>query len=470
MRERGYLSRRLRTRAFAAVAVAGVVAVAPAHATELNIEAETLTPVGVGDGVQADSQASGGRALRITPAGSGEGTITVPASTTHLFLRARGRECFGAPAISVRIDGIERLMAPVSTGAYGELSTRVSLGPGLHTLSVTGADGGFASPFCERAAWIDRLTVVGQPFSPTGWRNARLSKRAPVARNSKTLVTELRRQIKSRPRGALVGTNVTSTIYTVPPDQPRVRVIARGGRPELQAQWNAVPIPSDARPSGGADARLVVWQPSSDTLWEFSELSRDTFGNWSARTGGRLPNVSRNPGHFMDPPGTKFGASATAISLLAGTQRIEELRRGAIDHAVDFAVLRTGARKAWCWPAQRTDRHLSSRSMGTIPAGTRFRLPPKFDLAAYAREHPLSRYALTVARAVQRYGMVARDTSSEIGFYAEDAGPLGFDPYPEIFEGHSPDSRGVLKNFPWRRLQVVAPPRGTGCVGVPDGR
>jgi hypothetical protein len=69
---------------------------------------------------------------------------------------------------------------------------------------------------------------------------------------------------------------------------------------------------------------------------------------------------------------------------------------------------------------------------------------------------------------VQRYGAVARDTSSEVGFYAEDASPLGWDPYEEIFEGQPANSRGVLKNFPWRRLQVVAPPPGTGCVDDPD--
>ena len=466
MWDRGHRARRGRGSAVvAALAVCGTAA-APAPAADVTMEAETMTLSGTSGGSQPDAHASGGGALRITPSGSGQGALTVPQSTTHLFLRARGADCFGPPTVSVKIDGLERLVGPVSTGGYGELGARVSIPAGPHYVSVAMTNG--SSPFCDRSAWIDRLTLVGQPFSPTGWRNARLSKRAPIAQNSAVLVNELRRQIRSRPRGALVGTHVTSTIYTVPPDQPRVRVIAPPRRGDLQAQWDAVPLPADARPSGGSDARLVVWQPSTDTLWEFGELSKDLLGNWSARSGGRLPNVSRTEGHFVDPPGIRFGASATSISLLAGTQRIEELRRGAIDHAVDLAVLRTGARNGWCWPAQRTDRHLSSRASNTIPGGTRFRLPPRFDLAAYARKHPLSRYALTVARAVQRYGMVARDTSSEIGFYAEDAAPLGWNPYEEIFEGQSADSRGVLRNFPWRRLQVVAPPPGTGCVDDRD--
>ena len=449
--------------------VAGGIAAAPAHAADVTVEAETMMPSGFGEDVQADPQASGGRALRISATGSAHGTITVPQGTTHLFVRARGSECHGAQTVVVTIDGLERLVAPVDTGDYGELGARLSIGPGPHSVTVRAAEDSVGSPFCERRMWIDRLTIVGQPFSSTGWRNARLSKRAPIARNSGLLVAELRRQVRSRPHGAVVKTSVTSTIYTVPPDQPTVRVFApAGSRIERQSQWAAVPLPPDARPSGGADARLVVWQPSTDTLWEFWGLSRDLFGTWSARFGGRLPNVSRTEGHFVDPPGPGFGAAATSISLLAGTQRIEELRRGVIDHAVDIAVLESGARDGWCWPAQRTDRHLSSRAGNTIPGGTRFRLPAKFDLAAYARKHSLSRYALTVARAVQRYGMVARDTSTEIGFYVEDAKPLGWDPYPEIFEGLKADSRGALKNFPWRKLQVVAPPPGTGCTDDPD--
>jgi hypothetical protein len=442
---------------------------APAPGADVTMEAETMTLSGMNGGSQPDAHASGGRALRIPPGGSGEGVLMVPQSTTHSFLRARGRDCFGPPTVSLKIDGVERLVAPVSTGGYGELGARLSIPAGPHYVSVALTNG--SSPFCDHSAWIDTLTIVGQPFSPAGWRNARLSKRAPIAKNSRVLVNELRAQIKSRRWGALISTTqYSSPIYTVPRDQPTVRVAApEGSRIDRQGQWAAVPLPPDARPAAGTDARLVVWQPSTDTLWEFWRLSRDRLGRWSARFGGRMPSVSRNEGHFVDPPGTGFGASATSISPLAGTQRIEELRRGVIDHAIDMAVLKTGARDGWCWPAQRTDGDVKGRSANTIPAGTRFRLPAHFDLGDYIRDHPLSRYALTVARAVQRYGLIARDTSVEVGLYAEDPTPLGWNPYREIFEGQSADSRGVLKNFPWRRLQVVAPPPGTSCIDDPRG-
>jgi hypothetical protein len=157
--------------------------------------------------------------------------------------------------------------------------------------------------------------------------------------------------------------------------------------------------------------------------------------------------------------------------LMAGMQRVEELRRGVIDHAVDFITVARRARDGWCWPAQRTDPGGTSRAKGAIPAGTRFRFPARFDIKAYARDpaHPLSRYALTVALAIQRYGMVVRDVSStDPGFVAEDPTPLGYDPYPQIFEGQAPNTKGVLRNFPWARLQVVAPSPGRGCTDDPD--
>ena len=465
----GHPSRsRLAHVAFGVALLAASVAAAPARAIDVQLEAETLTPSAANVHPQTDSSASNGSALRVSPGSGAEGTIAVPQSTTHMFVRARATDCAGPSLVKVGVDGVERLVGRISTGAYGDVGARMSIPAGQHAVSiaVASSEGFFAPPFCDRSAWIDRITIVGQPFAPEGWRNKRLSKRAPVAPDSKSLVSELRAQIKSRPHGALVGTTqYSSPVYTVPPDQPRVRVQAPADRPDLRAQWASVPLPPDARPAPGSDGHLVVWQPSTDTLWEFWVLSKDTLGKWRARFGGRMTEVSRHEGHFVHAPGRALGATATSIALLAGVQRIEELRRGSIDHAVDLAVLRTGARNGWCWPAQRTDRGLRLRS--GIPAGTRFRLPARFDLGAWASANPMSRYALTVARAVQRHGMVVRDTSSEVGFFAEDPGPLGWNPYPQIFENRSPDSRGVLKNFPWRKLQAVASPR---CVDNPVRR
>jgi hypothetical protein len=456
------------------VCALGGLAAASAQASDLTVQGKTLTVAPADGSVRSDPNASGGSALRMTGNGAAHGDVTTSRPSVHIFVRARGEGCFGPVAITVAIDGVEKFASQVSSGGYSYVGGRMSIPAGAHRVSVAMTNEDVIVPFCARDAWIDTITLVGEPFSPNGWRNAPLKRNARIARHSKAMVAELVSQIRSAKRGAGVGTTqYSSPVYVVPPGEPTVKVAAVADRPDLQAQWRAVPLPADARPAAGTDQDLVVWQPSTDTLWEFWGLQgKSSPASWRARYGGRMQHVSRDEGQFGNPPGSQFGASATSISLLAGMQRIAELQRGEIDHAVDFAVLAHRGRDGWCWPAERTDPHQTSRAKGAIPAGARFRFPPGFDLAAYARDprHPLSRYALTVATAVQRYGMVVRESSSQPGFYAEDPAPVGFNPYPAIFQDRTPDSLGVLQNFPWGRLKVLAQPRGKGCVDRPAHR
>ncbi len=58
-----------------------------------------------------------------------------------------------------------------------------------------------------------------------------------------------------------------------------------------------------------------------------------------------------------------------------------------------------------------------------------------------------------MAEAAQRYGIVIRDRSGVVAFYAQDPKPSGRDPYPAIFGGTYPDE--LLAKFPWGRLQVL---------------
>jgi hypothetical protein len=100
--------------------------------------------------------------------------------------------------------------------------------------------------------------------------------------------------------------------------------------------------------------------------------------------------------------------------------------------------------------------------------GTRFRFPPTFDLDAYAADpaHPLSPYALIVARAIQKYGMIADNSAGVVSFVAEDPTPRGTNPYPGFFQNKYPNANGVFANFPWSQLEVVQP-GGFGCVDKP---
>ena len=289
-------------------------------------------------------------------------------------------------------------------------------------------------------------------FSPTSYLNKPLAPNARIDPSSSLMVRHVIAQVDAH-TPVVENRCYGSPVWTVKRHARRVRVRPTGHNPKLARQWAHVPLPKRAKGACGTDGHLTVWQPSTDTLWEFFRFVRK-HGRARAEFGGRMRHVSRNPGYFTDPPGTRFGATATSIPLLAGLQRISELKRGRIDHALAFGM----ARPAPCfrWPAERQDADHSANDRLAPPEGARLRLPASLNLDALG----LTPYGLVVARAVQRYGMVLRDrTANTVGFYAE--APHGrSDPYPGIFGGLRSDGSGVLRNFPWTHLQVLAPHDG----------
>jgi hypothetical protein len=203
----------------------------------------------------------------------------------------------------------------------------------------------------------------------------------------------------------------------------------------------AVPLPADARPSADSDAKLVVWQASSDTMWEFWRLRREADG-WHAGYGGRIDRVSASDGVVPAP----FGASASGLPYLGGLITQREVIAGHIDHALALGVPRTTA-GVIVSPATRTD----GRTIGAgLPMGTRLRLDPALDLTTLH----LTPIAMLIARAAQRYGVIVRDTSGAVSFYGEEQ-RSGKPLWPMILGGLSPSQ--ALRNFPYARLQVVAP-------------
>jgi hypothetical protein len=286
--------------------------------------------------------------------------------------------------------------------------------------------------------------AAASQFSPTGVWDAPLAAGAPRDSNSAALVASLGYQVATA--GAWINTTQYSVpVYTVSATQPTVRVALDNAYAPLQEQFEAVPLGANSVPARGTDAHLVLRQPATDTLWEFWHLRKLADG-WHAGWGGRMTSTSTNPGIFSAP----FGATATSLPLLGGLMRFSELKAGHIDHALALAVPNEAA-GSFVWPAQRTDGR--SIDIDAIPAGTRFRLDPALDLGAL----DLPAVARMMARAAQRYGIVVRDYSAAVTFYAEDPTPTGTNPYPSLFGGQYPDK--VLAKFPWDRLHVVKPPQ-----------
>jgi hypothetical protein len=275
---------------------------------------------------------------------------------------------------------------------------------------------------------------------------------APLAPQSSTYVTELQQQIQTH--SEWINTNQYSIpVYTVGRNQPLVTVkldqSGPGSVDELAHVLAAgVPIPAGAQAAAGTDQSLVIWQPARNVLWEFWRAHRVN-GVWHAYWGGKMSDVSANPGYFENP--SDWGGSATSLSFLGGLITISDLRSGRIDHALAMAIP-TAAQGRFVYPAQRSDGHDPSPS--AIPEGTRFRLNPHLNIDALHLP-PLTRM---MALAAQRYGIIVRDQAGSVAFYAQDPTPTGSNPYTGahgLFDGMAPDQ--LLRAFPWNQLEVVSP-------------
>ena len=285
-------------------------------------------------------------------------------------------------------------------------------------------------------------------FAPSSVWNAPLPRNAPLDRNSATYVADLVRQVAQY--GPWFNTTQYSVpMYTVGRNQPTVPVAldpAAGGQPDLQRAWSAVPLPSDAKPASGSDGAMVVWQPSTDEMWEFWQLQRGANG-WQARWGGFMSSVSKNPGYYLGH--SNWGSSATSLPAAAGLVRISELRAGHINHALSLGLPETSS-LVYSWPAERTDGNIASTK--AIPEGTRFRLDPSLDIT---KLH-LPSFTRMLAEAAQRYGMAVHDRAGVVVLWGEDPTQYGNDPYlgPNgFFGGQSITS--LMERFPWAHLEAL---------------
>ena len=293
-------------------------------------------------------------------------------------------------------------------------------------------------------------------FSPESFWNAPVAPGAKLDLASSKLTQSLAAEVAGEQTSG-VGPWINTThysvpIYTVPADEPTVRVRLAAQSPALQAAFEQVPLPATARGAAGSDGEIVVWQPSRNALWEFWRLVRTAEGP-QASWGGAMRNVSSNPGVYGPEAWPEaqpwWGASASSLSIAGGLITFEDLQAGEINHALALAVpeVRAGVYAA---PAKRTDG--SSTNPLSLPEGAHLRLDPNLDIAALH----LPRITRLIAEAAQRYGIFVRDGSTVVQFFAQDPVTLAKNPYTGAggyFEGRYPSQ--LLASFPWSHLQLL---------------
>jgi hypothetical protein len=315
----------------------------------------------------------------------------------------------------------------------------------------TGSGGGIAPDATAREP-----EVPLRFFSPTSIWNAPLADTAALDPNSAALVAaldaEVQREIRDN-RGPALNTAAYSVpVYTVPADQATVEIQLKrdSTAAALRAAWREVPLPTGAEPAAGTDHHLVVWQPSTDKLWEFWRLRHREDG-WHADWGGAMRAVSSSSGVYGPsawPGATRWwGASACSLSIAGGLITLDDLSQGSIDHAMAIALPQVRA-GFYASPAQRTDG--KSEDPLSLPEGAHLRLDPRVDVGSLHLP-PLTRM---IAEAAQRYGFVVRDGASSVALYAQDPTPTGENPFSGS-SGYFEGQRAPLDSFPWQRLQLL---------------
>lgn len=278
---------------------------------------------------------------------------------------------------------------------------------------------------------------------------------ATLHTNSANFVAEFLRQKQAHFGTVSINTRAyAAPVYVVGSSMPTVVVSEWDAQHKghsdsrLAEQWQAVPIPDYAEPADGTDAEMVIWQPATDRMWEFWK-TRKVAGAWQACWGGRMEHVSQNPGIWPN----HYGTTATSLPFLGGQLAVEEVRRGAIKHALGICLVDLETRKIFSWPATRSDGRNPKHMPNRIPEGLRFRLDPRVNVDAL-KLHPVGKM---IAKAAQKYGFVVWDEAGAITLRAEN--PKSYtqrglpDPWPELFRGKPAWS--ILSGFPWDKLQFL---------------
>ena len=269
-----------------------------------------------------------------------------------------------------------------------------------------------------------------------------------VDSNSATFAADIVAQYTSAYGAVAVNTN--RPVYWVPANQALVPVSVSSGCNDFTASTGTeVPIPSYAVAGSSSDEILTVYQPSSETEWEFW-LSTKTTNGWQACWGGKQ-SMATADGVFPAP----YGETATGIANLATEITEEDVASGSIDHAIAMEIL-GDACNGDVYPADRGD-------CGSYPnephEGTWFRFP-----ASLAMPSGLTPFGQMVFRAIQTYGAVVVDQGGAVALEADEpaawaaAGHSGIDPITASWDGQA--EYQVVASLPWNELQTIDPPQG----------
>jgi len=225
--------------------------------------------------------------------------------------------------------------------------------------------------------------------------------------------------------------------YFARADTPRHNVWIEGFD-DVPRVMRDVPIPEDARPDPADDGHLTVVDPATNCEYDLITAVKVADG-WTAK----WANVTSTADNGVYP--FSMSTRASGFAPLAGMIWPAELRKGRIDHALVFAYpyTRSGGPVS---PATSSDGRTALAD--ALPEGARVQLDPALDLTKLG----LTAHELTIAKAMQQYGMFLGDTGGALAIYAMNPQSFATNPY----QGLLPIEPSILLNkIPVNRFRVL---------------
>jgi hypothetical protein len=264
----------------------------------------------------------------------------------------------------------------------------------------------------------------GRPYTSTSPWNTPIGRSPDYRSDSDSYIERIDGKLTSDP------TQYTSPVYEVSRDTRRVTVrlsgrfseVSLGGKrlEILNTDAVEVPIPDGAEPAEGNDAKIILLDPVTGDEWGLWRLEQNGDGDWEAVNGYHY-NVRWSGVPPRDSEDRPFHSRGAGVTYLAGLVRLCEIARGRIDHALGFSYDHPSAE--YVYPAAKSD---GSGSSSDLPEGARLQLDPELT-EREIRDWGCRGPCLTIARALQVYGMYLIDSSGRPKITLEYEGTAGWD-------------------------------------------
>ena len=176
------------------------------------------------------------------------------------------------------------------------------------------------------------------------------------------------------------------------------------------------PIPAGAMPSAGSDKHLAIIDRALAIEWGFWDADNSS-GSWTAGEASTMDlsgDGVRTPTN-NDPWWAGHGPRACGFPLVAGLITADEIRAGAIEHALVLA--HPHIRSRYYTPPASTAQGTTTDAISTrgILCGGRVQLDPTLDVTTLG----LTPAGVTIARALQKYGAYLGDYSGSVSLAAD---------------------------------------------------